>query len=78
LLSPHYDPAISRPFFLQSPSPGVTTVDLVDSSRALAWFAAEHQVLLAAAQQATANGHHRQADLLDRALMTYLHYGRGQ
>ena len=38
------------------PSPGVTPEDLADHEQALAWFAAEHPVLLAAVGQAAATG----------------------
>jgi DNA-binding SARP family transcriptional activator/Tfp pilus assembly protein PilF len=51
LLSPHRDPIIVSPF-----QPGVTPDDLGDAGQAMAWFAAEHPVLLAAVGQSAAGG----------------------
>jgi DNA-binding SARP family transcriptional activator len=42
LLSPHFDPVALVP-----PQPGVSQEDITDDTQAMAWFEAEHRVLLA-------------------------------
>jgi DNA-binding SARP family transcriptional activator/Flp pilus assembly protein TadD len=51
LLRPHWDPVALAP-----PAPGVATERLAGHDDALAWFTAEHAVLLAAVEQAAAAG----------------------
>jgi tetratricopeptide (TPR) repeat protein len=50
-LSPHRDPIIVSPL-----QPGATPDDLSDAGQAMAWFAAEHPVLLGAVGQSAADG----------------------
>jgi hypothetical protein len=49
------------PIALARQQPGVTLADLSDAEQALAWFAAEHPVLLAAVDQAASAGFHTHA-----------------
>jgi DNA-binding SARP family transcriptional activator/predicted negative regulator of RcsB-dependent stress response len=66
LLNPHRDPLT-----LRSPSPGVDGAQLTDHDQALAWFTAEHPVLLAALEQAVAVDSHARACQLAWALATF-------
>ncbi|PRY44786.1 AfsR/SARP family transcriptional regulator [Umezawaea tangerina] len=68
LLHPHR----VRPLTQGPPGPGVTTVRLTDVGRALAWFTAEHPVLLTAVDQAVAGGSDTHAYQLAWSLATYL------
>ena len=54
------------------PQAGVTAEQLADEKQALAWFRAEHHVLLAAATLAAESGFHRQAWQLPWAIGDYL------
>ena len=51
LLTPNRDPIITSP-----PTPGVTAEELTTHDQALAWFTAEHAVLLSAVRQAEQGG----------------------
>jgi len=55
ITDPHHEPPALDP-----PQPGTVAVELADDASARAWFAAEHQNLLAATRQAEAHGfdHH--------------------
>jgi tetratricopeptide (TPR) repeat protein len=66
LLNPHRDP-----FTVTGPQPGVTPETFTDRKRALAWFTAEHPVLLAAVEQAAASGFDTHAWQLAWALTTF-------
>jgi tetratricopeptide (TPR) repeat protein len=52
--------------------PGVTVIELADAPAALAWFTAEHPVLLAVVQQAAGAGHDESVWQLAWVLATYL------
>jgi DNA-binding SARP family transcriptional activator len=67
LLEPPPDPITPAP-----PRPGVTPVPLTDE-RALAWFAAEHRVLLAMVEYAATNGFDTHAWQLTHTLRNFLH-----
>src|SRR5215470_17916336 len=67
LLKPHWEPII-----LAAPVPGVVAEELADHAAALAWFEAEHAVLLAAVQLAAATGHHGHAWQLPHELTEFL------
>ena len=58
---------------LAQPQPGVAAEHLGDDDQAMAWFTAEHRVLLAAIEQAAGNGYHRHACQLAWALDVFLH-----
>ncbi|MFE4967075.1 BTAD domain-containing putative transcriptional regulator [Streptomyces sp. NPDC056660] len=57
---------------LPAAQPGVTVAELTGHRQAQAWFAAEHQVLLAAVEQAAADGFPGHTWRLASALTTYL------
>ena len=61
-----------EPIILAAPVPGVVAEEPADHSAALAWFEAEHAVLLAAAQLAAATGHHGHAWQLPHELTEFL------
>jgi DNA-binding SARP family transcriptional activator len=65
-----------EPLTLDGPCPGVTPERLGDHEEALAWFKAEHEVLLAAIELAVATGFDTHAWQLPWTLVTYL-YRRG-
>ena len=67
LLKPERDP-----IDLCEPAPGTTAEDLTTSDSALAWFTAEHHVLLACISQAAAAGLNLQARQLAWTVRTYL------
>jgi tetratricopeptide (TPR) repeat protein len=67
LLSPTRDPII-----LAAPQPGVTPEHIADHQQAMAWFAVEHPVLMAAINQATNAGFDTHAWQLAWTLMTFL------
>ena len=67
LLDP-YRPTVELP----APADGVRPEVITDHAQAVAWFTAEHAVLLAAVGQAAAAGLHRHTVPLAWALMTYL------
>ncbi|GAB3076738.1 hypothetical protein GCM10027186_36810 [Micromonospora schwarzwaldensis] len=56
---------------LAEPAPGVTPERHDDRAAALAWFAAEHTVLVAAVDHAAATGHDRHAWQLAAALVSF-------
>jgi DNA-binding SARP family transcriptional activator/tetratricopeptide (TPR) repeat protein len=58
---------------LAAPQPGVSAEQLSGYDQAMAWFTAEHRVLLAAVEQAARNGFHRYTCQLAWALFVYLH-----
>ena len=58
---------------LIAPQPGVSTADLTQPDEAMAWFLAEHPVLLAAMEQAAASGFDRHVCHLAVALFVFLH-----
>jgi tetratricopeptide (TPR) repeat protein len=62
-----------EPIELAPPDPGVTAEHLGGQDQALAWFTAEHQVLLAAIEQAGRDGLHRHACQLAWTLFVFLH-----
>ncbi|MEV4510853.1 BTAD domain-containing putative transcriptional regulator [Dactylosporangium sp. NPDC049525] len=66
LLSPQRDPLTLAPA-----GPGVVPADLTDLDGAMAWFATEHAVLLAAARRAAADGFDVHAWQLPWTLATY-------
>ena len=68
LLNPHHD----RPFTLAGPSPGVTPESPAGQKEALAWFEAEHAVLLAALRRSA--GFDTHAWQLAWALASYFEY----
>ena len=61
-----------EPFALAPPSPGTRPERLGDHRKALAWFGAEHEVLLAAVTLAAETGEDSHAWQLPRAMMPYL------
>jgi DNA-binding SARP family transcriptional activator len=63
---------INVPIDLPRQQPGVTLVDLSDAGEALAWFDAEHPVLLAAIDQAAFAGLDTHAWLLAWSIETFL------
>jgi hypothetical protein len=65
-----------EPLTLEGPYAGVTPENLDDHEEALAWFEAEHDVLLAAAELAAATGFGTHAWQLPWTMVTYL-YRRG-
>jgi DNA-binding SARP family transcriptional activator len=67
LLKPERDP-----IDLADPAPGTTAEDLTTSDRAMAWFTAEHHVLLACISASTAAGLDRHAWQLAWTMKTYL------
>jgi tetratricopeptide (TPR) repeat protein len=67
LLKPPWEPIV-----LPAPVPGVVAEELADHAAALAWFEAEHAVLLAAVQLAAATGHHGHAWQLPHELTEFL------
>ncbi|WP_232838281.1 AfsR/SARP family transcriptional regulator [Streptomyces geranii] len=67
LLDPHRTPVTPV-----RPGPGVSPEPITDHDRALAWFTAEHQVLLAALRQAADAGLDTHAWQLARAMTTFL------
>lgn len=67
LLQPHRDRIELSP-----PSPGTTVGPLADHDSAMAWFAAEHQVLVAAQRAAVGSGRDRVAAQLAWTLETFL------
>jgi tetratricopeptide (TPR) repeat protein len=67
LLKPRWEPII-----LAAPVPGVAVEELADHAAALAWFDAEHAVLLAAIQLAAATGHHSHAWQLPHEQIEFL------
>jgi DNA-binding SARP family transcriptional activator len=70
LLNPHHDERIA----LEPPQPGVTVEPIGDHDRALAWFAGERPILLAALQSAGDAGIEPQTWQLLRALTPFLEY----
>jgi DNA-binding SARP family transcriptional activator/tetratricopeptide (TPR) repeat protein len=66
LLSPHREPLALAPV-----RPGVVTVPLADLDAAMAWFAAEHPVLLATIRFAAESGYDAHACTLPWTLATY-------
>ncbi|HEV7710187.1 MAG TPA: BTAD domain-containing putative transcriptional regulator [Asanoa sp.] len=66
LLSPQRDPLTLPPA-----EPGVVPTDLTSLDGAMAWFATEHAVLLAATRRAAADGFDRHACQLPWTLATY-------
>jgi DNA-binding SARP family transcriptional activator/tetratricopeptide (TPR) repeat protein len=58
---------------LPEPQPGVSAERLGGRDQAMAWFTAEHPVLLAAIGQAARNGFHRHTCQLAWALFVFLH-----
>jgi DNA-binding SARP family transcriptional activator/Flp pilus assembly protein TadD len=58
---------------LIAPQPGVSTADLTQPDQATAWFLAEHPVLLAAMEQAAANGFDRHVCHLAVSMFVFLH-----
>jgi tetratricopeptide (TPR) repeat protein/transcriptional regulator with XRE-family HTH domain len=64
--------AHERIITLASPKPGVVTEPLVGHRQAMAWFEAEHHVLLAAVDLATQSGFDRHAWQLSWALSNFL------
>ncbi|MFG3642984.1 BTAD domain-containing putative transcriptional regulator [Micromonospora sp. NPDC047762] len=69
LLDPY---RLARPAALPPPEPGVTVGDRPEHAWAIAWFAAEHHVLLACVEQAAGAGLDRHVWTLAAALTTYL------
>jgi DNA-binding SARP family transcriptional activator/Tfp pilus assembly protein PilF len=67
LVDPHRDP-----FDLPPPSPGANPIGPVDAAGALAWFVAEHVVLVAAVERAADTGDDTHAWQLAWTLGTYL------
>jgi tetratricopeptide (TPR) repeat protein len=72
LLYPHGEPIVLAP-----PRPGVAPERLTGPDQAMAWFAAEHRVLLAAMEQATRAGFHHHTCRLAWVLDLFLQR-RGQ
>ncbi|HEX6854735.1 MAG TPA: BTAD domain-containing putative transcriptional regulator, partial [Streptosporangiaceae bacterium] len=70
LLKPERDP-----IDLAEPSPGTMVGDLTTSDSALAWFTAEHQVLLACIRASVAAGQDRRTWQLAWTVKTYLFRG---
>lgn len=68
LLFPH-----GERIMLTTPEPGVCTEDPGDHDQAMAWFTAEHPVLLAVIEQAARTGFHRHACQLAWAVFVFLH-----
>jgi DNA-binding SARP family transcriptional activator/Tfp pilus assembly protein PilF len=68
LLNPHRDQITLPP-----PRPGVTPEDPADHERAMAWFTAEHLVLVAAVDYAASTGHDTHTWQLAWALTEFLH-----
>jgi DNA-binding SARP family transcriptional activator/Flp pilus assembly protein TadD len=66
LLDPHGDPVE-----MAAPQPGVTPQVLLDAAAALAWFTAEHLILLACVRQAATTGFDAHAGQIARTLWTY-------
>jgi tetratricopeptide (TPR) repeat protein len=71
LLNPRWEPIV-----LAAPVPGVVAEEPADHAAALAWFEADHAVLLAAVQLAAETGHHGHAWQLPHELTEFL-YRRG-
>jgi DNA-binding SARP family transcriptional activator len=69
LLNPTRDPII-----LAAPQPGVTPEHPADHERALAWFTAEHSVLLTAIDHAAGSGFDTHIWQLAWSLATFLHW----
>ncbi|MGP4046209.1 AfsR/SARP family transcriptional regulator [Streptomyces sp. 2A115] len=67
LLDPYRAPITPTP-----PGPGVSPEQITDHAEALAWFTAEHPVLLAALRQAAETGLDTHAWRLARSMATYL------
>jgi tetratricopeptide (TPR) repeat protein len=67
LLNPSRDPISLTP-----PRPGTSPQQLTSHAQAMAWFTAEHRVLLAAVDHAAATGLHTHTWQLAWALLTYL------
>jgi DNA-binding SARP family transcriptional activator/tetratricopeptide (TPR) repeat protein len=61
-----------HPIVLADPAPGVTPEELADHRLALAWFAAEHHVLLSMVELAAAGGFERRAWQLAWTLWDFL------
>jgi transcriptional regulator with XRE-family HTH domain/tetratricopeptide (TPR) repeat protein len=70
LLDPLQQSYVSHP-----PAPGVTPEVLTDHDQALAWFAAERNVLLALTEHAARTGYDTHAQQLSWILVTYLDWG---
>jgi DNA-binding SARP family transcriptional activator len=68
LLYPHGEPVTPA-----APQPGVTPERLSGRDQAMAWFTAEHPVLLAAMEQATRAGFHQHTCQLAWTLDVFLH-----
>ncbi|HEU4422907.1 MAG TPA: BTAD domain-containing putative transcriptional regulator [Pilimelia sp.] len=66
--------AYREPFALASPGPGVTPVTFTGSEQALAWFTAEHQVLLAAVDLAAEAGFDTHTWQLAWRITAFLNY----
>ncbi|HET8660599.1 MAG TPA: BTAD domain-containing putative transcriptional regulator [Micromonosporaceae bacterium] len=69
VVDPHRDPI---PIPLTTPVPGAAPQAPADHQQAMAWFASEHQVLLAALRHAAESGHDTHAWQLAWALDPYL------
>lgn len=69
LLSPHRDPITPAP-----PAPGVQAAPVADRAAALAWFTAEHQVLLACIRHADPAGTGEYVGPLAWTVETFLDY----
>lgn len=67
LLDPHQEPITVAPH-----QPGVTPQDFVDNGQALAWFTAEHPILLAILIKAAGLGFDTRTGQLARTLRTFL------
>ncbi|WP_084557656.1 BTAD domain-containing putative transcriptional regulator [Hamadaea tsunoensis] len=67
LLDPHREPIVPQPLVT-----GVTVLVLADADQAMAWFTAEHAVLMAAAERAAATGEDARAWQLAWSLLDYL------
>jgi DNA-binding SARP family transcriptional activator len=68
LLDPH-----GESITLTAPQPGVSVEGLTQPDQSMAWFTAEHPVLLAAMQHATTSGFDRHVCHLAQALFVLLH-----
>ncbi|GAA2214763.1 BTAD domain-containing putative transcriptional regulator [Nonomuraea monospora] len=63
-----------RPIALPPPAPGVSAEAIDGAEQALAWFTAEHPALLAAVQEAAAQGHDEEVRHLAWALSAFLRW----
>jgi tetratricopeptide (TPR) repeat protein len=65
------NPVRLAPARLVSPAPGYVPADLADQAQALAWFEAEHKILVRAIAQAAQHGFDRQAWQISWSLADY-------